>query len=408
MLSGSLLEKFTTLVLKTGVNLQKGQGLELVCPIEKADVAEAFTKKAYELGAKIVHVRWENEKIDRLNYINADTQTLATVPDWVKKQREYLLKENFCYVAISAENPLAFADVCGTKLAEISAKRSVQLKKFSDAIMENAIRWCVVSVPTEDWAKQVFPNEANALEKLSLAIEKSMRLEFEDPVLEWQKHIDEMERHANFLNDSNFEYLHFKNSLGTDLKVGLCIDHKWLSAKEHSKDGISFVANLPTEEVFTAPHRLKVEGKLISALPLCYNGHIIDNFTIQFKKGKILSFSAEKGYDVLNGLINTDKGTWRLGEVALIGKNSPIAKSNLLFYNTLFDENASCHLAIGKAYPTTVNDGEKLSQKELRERGVNDSVEHVDFMIGTQDLTVDGITFDGKTIAIFRDGDWVI
>ena len=165
---------------------------------------------------------------------------------------------------------------------------------------------------------------------------------------------------------------------------------------------------MPTEEVFTAPHRLKVEGRLVSALPLCHNGHIIDNFTIDFKKGKIVSFSAQKGYDVLRGLINTDNGTLRLGEVALIGKNSPIAQSNLLFYNTLFDENASCHLAIGKAYPTTVKNGNALSAKELKQRGVNDSVEHVDFMIGTQDLNIDGVTFDGKSVAIFRNGDWVI
>lgn len=408
MLSGKVLEKFTTLVLKTGVNLQKGQGLELICPTEKAEIAEAFTKKAYELGAKLVHVRWENQKIDRLNYLNAQVETLSVVPDWVKKQRDYLLKENFCYVAISAEDPSAFSDVDGNKLSEISAKRSIQLKKFSDAVMENGIRWCVVSVPTEDWAKQVFPNDKKALEKLSLAIEKTMRLEFDNPVLEWQKHIENMQRHADFLNNSNFEYLLFKNALGTNLKVGLSIDHKWLSAKEFAKDGIEFVANLPTEEVFTAPHRLKVEGRLVSALPLCHNGHIIDNFTIDFKKGKIVSFSAQKGYDVLRGLINTDNGTLRLGEVALIGKNSPIAQSNLLFYNTLFDENASCHLAIGKAYPTTVKNGNALSAKELKQRGVNDSVEHVDFMIGTQDLNIDGVTFDGKSVAIFRNGDWVI
>ncbi len=408
MLTGNILKKFTTLVLKTGVNLQRGQGLEIVCPTEKAEVAEAFTTSAYELGAKIVRVRWENERIDRLNFINAQTEVLSKVPDWVKKHRDYLLEENFCYVAISAENPSAFADVPADKLSAVASSRSRQLKKFSDAVMSNKLRWCVVSVPTEDWAKEIFPNDEKAVEKLSSAIEKCMRLEYANPVEAWEKHLSEMQRHADFLNESNFEYLHFKNALGTDLKVGLCINHKWLSAREKAQDGIDFVANLPTEEVFTAPHRMKVEGRLKSALPLSYNGQIIDKFTIDFKKGKIVSFGAEKGYDILSGLINTDKGTFRLGEVALIGKNSPIAKSGILFYNTLFDENASCHLAIGKAYPTTVKEGEKLSKKQLLSQGVNDSVEHVDFMIGTDDLYIDGITFKGEKIPLFRDGEWVI
>ena len=195
---------------------------------------------------------------------------------------------------------------------------------------------------------------------------------------------------------------------GTDIKVGLCDNHKWLSAKEVAKDGVPFIANLPTEEVFTAPHRLRVDGTLKSALPLCENGQIIDGFSLTFKNGKVVDFSAQKGYETLKQILQTDQGTLRLGEVALIGKNSPIAKSKILYYNTLFDENASCHLAIGKGYPTTVIGGEKLSKSELKSLGLNDSSEHIDFMIGTDDLSVTGVTDNGEEFTLFTNGEWTI
>ena len=205
-----------------------------------------------------------------------------------------------------------------------------------------------------------------------------------------------------------FDHLLFKNQKGTDLKVGLADDHIWLSAKEKAKDGVNFIANMPTEEIFTAPHAYKVDGVLKSAMPLCENGQVIDEFSITFKDGKITDFSAEKGYDALKNIIDTDDGTKRLGEVALIGKNSPIAKSGILFYNTLFDENASCHLAIGNAYPTCIANGETLTEEELKEKGANDSIEHVDFMIGTSDLSVIGVDKDGNETQIFIDGEWCI
>ena len=239
-------------------------------------------------------------------------------------------------------------------------------------------------------------------------IAKTIRLDSADPVDAWKEHVALLDKRAQFLNGNDFEYLHFTSNNGTDLKVGLANEHNWLSAKEKDCHGMPFIANMPTEEIFTAPHKLKVDGRLVSALPLCYNGQIIDNFTIDFKKGKIVSFSAEKGYETLKGLIYTDKGTLRLGEVALIGKNSPIAKSGVLFYNTLFDENASCHLAIGKGYPTTIKNGENLSKKELSSLGLNDSIEHVDFMIGNTDLSVIGVRKDQTKIVLFEDGDWII
>lgn len=408
MLTGKKLYDFAELVLGVGVNLQKGQGLEIVCPVEKSEVAVAFSEKAYEMGARIVNVRWSCEKTDRVNYLYAEEEALTDIPKWFVDSKNYLVKKGFCYVAIDAEDPSAFKDVPSEKLAAVSKKKSKLLKAFSDEVMSNGIRWCVVSVPTESWAKKIFPVAADPMEKLSFAIEKTMRLDEKNPLEAWQKHIDTLNRRAEFMNAKNFEYLHYTSANGTDLMLGLAENHVWVSAQEKAKDGVPFVANMPTEEIFTAPHKDKINGVVKSALPLSYNGQIIENFSFTFKKGKVIDFSAEKGYDVLKKLLETDAGTLSLGEAALIGKNSPIAKSGILFLNTLFDENASCHLALGKGYPTTVKGGAEMTVKELKKLGVNDSVEHVDFMIGSPDLSVTGIGYDKSETPLFVDGEWVI
>ena len=408
MLKGKTLKNFCLLTLKVGVNLQKGQGLEIYCPVEKREIAKELALCAYSLGAKKVNVRWEDEDIDRITYTYADTKTLTDIPKWYVDSKNYLVKENYCYVAISAEDPEAFKLISPEKLAKIAKAKSKRLKRYSDAVMSNAIRWCVISVPTKCWAKKVFKGDKNAQSKLSTAIEKSMRLDKEDPVKEWQKHVELLEKRAKFLNDNCFASLLFTASNGTNLTVGLAQNHVWLSAKERAKDGLEFIANMPTEEIFTAPHKDRVDGIVYSAMPLCFNGNIIDNFHLEFKNGKVISFDAEKGYDTLKGIIETDGGTRRIGEVALIDKNSPIASMNTLFFNTLFDENASCHLALGKAYPTTLLDGDKLTKKELSDLGANDSSEHVDFMIGTPDVNVYGITKQNNEIPIIVNGEFII
>ena len=359
------------------------------------------------MGARIVNVRWSCEKTDRVNYLYAEEEALTDIPKWFVDSKNYLVKKGFCYVAIDAEDPSAFKDVPSEKLAAVSKKKSKLLKAFSDEVMSNGIRWCVVSVPTESWAKKIFP-AADPVEELSFAIEKTMRLDEKNPLEAWQKHIDTLNRRAEFMNAKNFEYLHYTSANGTDLMLGLAKNHVWVSAQEKAKDGVPFVANMPTEEIFTAPHKDKINGVVKSALPLSYNGQIIENFSFTFKKGKVVDFSAEKGYDVLKKLLETDAGTLSLGEAALIGKNSPIAKSGILFLNTLFDENASCHLALGKGYPTTVKGGAEMTVKELKKLGVNDSVEHVDFMIGSPDLSVTGIGYDKSETPLFVDGEWVI
>ena len=225
---------------------------------------------------------------------------------------------------------------------------------------------------------------------------------------EWRKHIATLNRRAEFLNENDFDYLHYTSANGTDLKVGLAENHRWLAAEEVGQDGVKFIANMPTEEVFTAPHRLRVDGVVKNALPLVENGNVIDGFSLTFKEGKVADFSAEKGYETLKGILETDEGATHIGEVALIGKNSPIAQSKTLFYNTLFDENASCHLALGKAYPTTIFGGDKMSEEELKAHGANDSLTHVDFMIGTDDLSVTGVKKNGEKVELFKDGEWTI
>lgn len=408
MLTGKILDNYADLVIKFGVNLQNNQGLEIICPVEKREVAHALTKAAYKAGAKMVRIRWHDEIIDRINYQNADTTALTEIPKWYVDSKNYLVKNNYCYIAVSAEDPNVFNGIPAEKVGAVAKARSKALKKFSDTVMSNGIRWCVVSVPTYNWAKQVFPNSSDPEKELATSIIKTMRLDQEDPESAWTKHVETLEKRATYLNSNNFEYIVFKNDKGTNLRVGLANNHKWISAKEKAQDGVEFIANMPTEEIFTAPHREKVDGILVSALPLVENGQIIDDFTITFKDGKIIDFTAKKGFETLKQLINTDSGTKRLGEIALIGKNSPIAKCNTLFYNTLFDENASCHLAIGKGYPSTVQNGENLCAEELKNLGVNDSVEHIDFMIGTPDLSVKGITFDKKEVVLFENGEWVI
>lgn len=397
---------FARLTLKYGVNIQKGQGLELACPVELDDAAVAFTKAAYEMGASVVRIRWEDDRISRLNLLHADVNELSTVPKWIVDSKNELVKKNFCYVAIAAEDPAAFTGVPDERVAVFSRARRKALKGFSESVMVNDIRWCVISLPTQKWAEKVFPESKNALLDLENAIIKTMRLDTPDPDKAWEEHIASLSKRATMLTENDFDRLEFKNGKGTDLSLGLADGHVWLSAKERAKDNVYFMANMPTEEVFTAPHRARVDGIVYSSLPLSYNGQIIDDFSLRFKKGKIVDFTAKVGYDALKSLIETDAGTKRLGEVALIGKNSPIAKSGILFYNTLFDENASCHIAIGKAYPTTVSGGAKQTKSVLKARGVNDSVEHVDFMIGTADMTIFGVKKDGTKVLLFKDGEW--
>jgi aminopeptidase len=276
--------------------------------------------------------------------------------------------------------------------------------------MGNENAWCVVSIPTVAWAAQVFPAAPaeEAVGKLWEAIFKAVRVFEEDPVKAWKEHKRNLKKQMDFLNENRFAALRFQNAQGTDLTVKLPAGHIWLAGSEYTKDGVEFTANMPTEEVFTLPEKTGVNGRAVSSKPLHYNGNLIEDFSLDFENGKIVSFTAKKGYEVLKKLIETDAGSSYLGEVALVPDDSPVSNLKLLFYNTLFDENASCHLAIGKAYKVCLQNSDGKTQAELAQMGANDSLVHVDFMIGTKDMQITGLTKNGAAKPVFQNGNFVI
>lgn len=410
MLTQKQMQNFAELAVRVGANMQKGQEVVIRCDVQCADFAHLIAEKAYRFGAKYVRIQWRDEALERINMLNASKEALSDIPDFLVAESKHYIERKVCLISISAGNPNIMKGCDPDKMQAASLASMQANKEFRAATMSNLLRWTIVSIPTKAWAAQVFPNDdpEQAVNKMWDAIGHIMRLDTPDPTAAWRKHIDTLHRRADFLNAHRFEYIHLKNGCGTDLRVGLATDHLWLAAEETGQDGVPFTANMPTEEVFTAPHNRKIDGKVVNALPLVNKGNVIDGFEIEFKEGRVINYKAKTGYDALKNILTTDEGVLSLGEIALIGKRSPIAESGILFYNTLFDENASCHLAFGASYPTTVKGGNEMTETQLAEHGMNQSLQHVDFMVGTKDIDIDGIGFDGETVALFRDGEWVI
>jgi aminopeptidase len=298
-------------------------------------------------------------------------------------------------------------DINPERISKASKVRSLALKEYIERKMSGKNSWCVASIPTKAWAKKVFPNvsEEEAIEKLWEAIFRVVRIDVDDPAVSWDKHNNNLRINTDYLNSNEFKYMHFKNSLGTDLKIELPENHIWFSGSRYTTEGIEYIPNVPTEEIFTLPKKTCVNGTVVSSMPLSYNGSIIEDFSLTFNNGKIVDFNAKQGYEELKKLIETDEGSHYLGEVALVPYNSPISILNILFYNTFLDENASCHLAIGAAYPCIKN-VENMSNEERESLGINDSLVHVDFMIGTKDLEIMGFTKAQKEIPIFKNGNF--
>jgi len=408
-MNNELLEKYALLLVKTGINIQNNQTLVINSPIECAPFTRIVSKVAYTQGARDVVINWRDELSSKIKFMNAPEDVFIEYPDW---QRDFYLsnaRKGAAFLSISASDPDLMKDVNPGRMSKAHKAASTAIKEYRDRLMSNKNVWCVASIPTISWAKKVFPelSEDEATEKLWNSIFKTVRVDTEDPVASWETHKGNLKKSMDFLNSNNFKYLLYKNSLGTDLKIELPENHLWLGGSDYTPDGIEFIANMPTEEVFTLPKKDGVNGIVVSSKPLNYNGNLIEKFSITFKQGKIVDFSAEVGYDILKSIIETDEGSHYLGEVALVPYDSPISNSNILFYNTLFDENASCHLAIGKAYPVCIKNGENLSDEELVIEGVNDSFVHEDFMVGTDDLQIIGITADGKQIPIIENGNFV-
>lgn len=404
-----LLKNYANLIVKKGLNIQKDGLLIINSPIKCDYFARKVAEAAFKIGAKDVFINYSDEDFSKIRLQNASLETVSEIPDFEVEKYNYYISRGASVFAISASNPELLKDVDPKKISSSVQARSKALKEvYSDKLMSNENAWCIVSIPTKEWAMKVFNDVSSkeAIELLWNSIFDIMRLNSEDPIKSWDIHLNNIKKHLEFFNKNNFKYLKMKNSLGTDLKVELPLNHIWCGGSEFTKGGVEFIANMPTEEIFTTPKRDGVNGIVYASKPLNYNGTLINDFNITFKDGEIVNFDAKEGLEALKELINTDEGSKYLGEVALVPYNSPISNSNILFYNTLYDENASCHLAIGEAYPSCIKDGENLSKEELLKIGSNVSLTHVDFMFGTSDLEIIGVTYDDTTIEIFKDGNY--
>ncbi|MFD2615813.1 aminopeptidase [Terrilactibacillus laevilacticus] len=403
----NILEKYAEVAIKIGINLQKNQTLVIDAPIPALDYVRLVTKKAYELGAKNVIINWDDEATKRMNFEYASEEALTEFPEWLKVKYDELIKQNAAILTIYSPNPDLLQGIDPNRLSKAMKTRTEGLKHLLNAKKSATISWSIVSVPTKEWAAKIFPDlsESESMEELWKQIFHTTRMTSENPVSEWESHIERFIEKLTFLNENKFKTLHYYGS-GTDLTIDLAKDHIWSGAGMNNQEGTYFVPNIPTEEVFTMPDRNGVNGTVTSTKPLNYNGNLINHFSLTFKDGRIIDYKAEEGFEILKGLIETDEGSHYLGEVALVPHHSPISDTNLIFYNTLFDENASCHLAIGFAYPFNIENGTEMTEEELAEHGANLSLVHEDFMVGSADLNIDGIKANGEKIAIFRHGNW--
>lgn len=403
------LKRYAELIIKVGVNLQKGEDLVINATTDSAFFARFVAEKGYEAGAKSVTVYWSDEPLSKMKLQNESLDTLTDFPEWLIKSREYIVDKKAAYVAILAEDPEIYKELPPEKVAAVSRARRQAYKRFYEASMSNEIRWSLVAIPNLAWAKKVSPNlkDEEAVRYLWSLIFKTMRLDKQDSVKAWREHQDRLKSLCKIMTEKEFRLLKYKNSLGTDFSIGLPKGYYFTGGCETGRDGVEFSANMPTEEIFTAPDRRTANGKVVASMPLFYNGNRIEDFYFVFKDGKVTDYDAKIGKNILKELLATDEGSSYLGEVALVEYDSPIQNLKTLFYNTLFDENASCHLALGKAYPC-ITGSEKMTKEELSSLGLNESLEHVDFMLGTPDLSIIGIDKAGKETIIFKDGNFAI
>lgn len=402
-----LLKKYARLIAETGVATEKGHTVVLQISVDQAPLARLITQEAYKLGAAEVIVQWTDDQIQREFLLHAATDRIEDVPQSKIVQADEWLEKGASRISVVSADPDAFAGVDSHRVATYQAAAGKALMNLRKATQANKVSWTVVAAAGKQWAAKVFPDlpEEEQVDALWDQIFKTTRVYEEDPVLAWKKHDDKLAKKAEELNQEQFSALHY-TAPGTDIIIGLPKNHLWEGAGSYNARGEKFMANMPTEEVFTAPDSHRVDGYISSTKPLSYAGTIISGMKFTFKDGKVVDFSAEQGEDVLEKLLDTDEGARRLGEVALVPDPSPISQSGIIFFNTLFDENASNHLALGSAYAFSVKGGTEMSDEELAEAGLNRSQTHVDFMVGSDKMDIDGIREDGSTVPIFRNGDW--
>lgn len=403
------MEKYAQLVVEKGVNIQEDQTLFVSAPIEGVEFVRIVAKKAYNKGAKEVVINWSDDTLTLLKYQHASDEVIETFPDWAKQKQEYYAEGGAAFLSIHATDPDLLKEVDGERIAAANKAAGIALTKFRTYLMNDEVQWCVISIPTAAWAQKIFPDKTadDAVESLWGEIMKMVRVDLDDPIAAWNEHNATLKKAYEFLNEKQYDKL-VLTAPGTNLEIGLPKNHIWQGGSALSQKGIEFNPNLPTEEVFTMPHKYRVDGTVSSTKPLNYGGNLIDQFTLTFKDGKVVDFKAEQGEAVLKHLLETDEGAKRIGEIALVPNESPVSQSGLIFYNTLFDENASVHIALGKAYPTNIEGGAKMNEEELDQHGVNDSMTHVDFMVGSADMDIDGVTADGTVEPVFRAGTWAL
>ena len=406
------LQLYADFIVKVGVNVRPRQNFIVRCPVTMPDFAHACVRAGYEAGAKTVVVRWEDDKLTRLQMeMAAESDLCAMKPYELRSYLDYAEDpDGCCTLAIHAEDPEALAGLDAGKLNRVNLARRTFMKPWQAYTMNDRVQWCVAAVPAPGWAAKVFPDLPleEAIEKLWALIFDVCRVSTGDPVTAWKEHVARTKARRDRMNELNLDRIRMTSANGTDLTVGLAEQAVWESAGSKNEKGVPFLPNIPTEEVFTAPHKDKVDGIVYGTKPYVFNGQLIKNFHVTFKDGKVVEHGADEGADLLGQLLDTDEGARHIGEVALVPASSPINRSGKLFYNTLFDENAACHIAFGDSYPGTTVGGTGLSKEELAARGMNHSSLHEDVMIGAEDSRITGKCRDGRTVELFRDGVWVL
>ncbi|MBP5728142.1 MAG: aminopeptidase [Clostridia bacterium] len=402
----TVLRNYAKLIARMGVNIQKGQDVIIYCRLDQPRFVELLADECYKAGARKVTVEFHHDPLYKLAVRHQTISTLAEVEEWEKARLQHYVDTLPCTISLASADPDGLKGINQSKSAKADQKSWPIVKPYYDA-MENKQQWCIAAVPGAAWAKKVFPGltKGRAIEKLWEAILFASRVT-EDPIATWEAHNKELHDRCTYLNSLGIAELHYKGDNGTDLTVGMIPEGSFLGGQETTIGGLPFDANIPSEECYTSPMRGKAEGIVYATRPLSYNGELIENFWVRFENGKAVEVKAEKNQALLEQMISMDEGAAYLGECALVPVNSPIYESGLLFYETLFDENAACHLALGMGFTNTIRGFENKTLEECRAMGINDSMEHNDFMIGYEGLDIDAVTHDGRTVPIFRRGKW--
>ena len=404
------MQLYADFIVKVGVNVQPRQNFIVRCPVTMPEFAHACARAGYEAGAKRVVVRWEDERLSRIDMeLAAEEDLKAMKPYELRSWLDFAEDpDGCCTLAIHAADPEAYAGLDAGKLNRVNLARRTVLKPWQEYTMNDRVQWCVAAVPAPGWAAKVFPGMPvdEAMEKLWALIFEVCRVTTGDPVSAWKEHVAKTKARRDQLNAWELESVRLQSANGTDLTIGLAEDASWEGASSVAENGAEFIANVPTEEVFCAPHRDKVNGVVYGTKPYAYNGQLIEGWHVTFKDGCVVEHGAEKNGLLLAELLTTDENANRIGEIAFVPASSPINRSGVLFYDTLFDENAACHIAFGAGYPTNIKGGAKLSRAELMKKGLNDSAIHEDVMIGAPDTRITGLRKNGETVSIFENGEW--